>query len=63
MSVLTREELMVKIQNLQSENWQLKEANKALQAQADRIATLRMHGRFGCDPFGRDPFGCGRPLV
>ena len=58
MGVLTREELMVKIQNLEAENWKLKEANKALQEQADRIATLRVHNRFGYDPFDH-----GRPLV
>ena len=58
MGVLTREELMVKIQNLEAENWKLQEANKALQEQADRIATLRVNQRFGCDPFGH-----GRPLV
>ena len=47
MPPLTQAELLVKIQNLQAENWKLKEANKALQEQADRIATLKFQGKFG----------------
>ena len=44
--------------NLRTRNKELKEANKALQEQADRIASLRVHNRFGYDPFDH-----GRPLV
>ena len=58
MPVESNTELLVRIQNLQAENWKLKEANKALQKQADMIATLKVRGRFGYDPFDH-----GRPLV
>ncbi len=43
---------------LRTRNKELKEANKALQEQADRIASIRVHNRFGYDPFDH-----GRPLV
>lgn len=43
---------------LQAENKKLKETNKALQKQADMIATLKVRGRFGCDPFDH-----GRPFI
>ena len=47
MPVESNTELLVRIQNLQAENWKLKEANKALQKQADMIATLKV--RYGSD--------------
>jgi hypothetical protein len=49
---------MIEVQNLQAANWQLQEANKELQKQVDRIATLHVKNRFGYDPFDN-----GRPLV
>ncbi len=50
--------LETRMLNVVNENNNLRTRNKELKEQCDRIATLRMHGRFGCDPFDH-----GRPLV